>query len=72
MDVGPVFEKKVDALVALESQHFEGGALGNAEAAAEVPPASKPDLRRAWLHERWVKYQSTIANDNRDALNRWY
>lgn len=72
IDIGPVFDKKVDALMALESQHFEGGALGNAEEAAKVPPASKPELRRAWLHERWDKHQSTIANDHRDALNRWY
>jgi hypothetical protein len=72
VDVGPVFEKKVDALMALESQHFEGGALGSAEEAAKVPPASKPELRREWLRERWVKYQSAIANDHRDALNRWY
>lgn len=72
VDVGPVFEKKVDALMALESQHFEGGALGSAEEAAKVPPASKPELRREWLRERWVKYQTAIANDHRDALNRWY
>ena len=72
VDVGPVFEKKVDALMALESQHFEGGALGNAEEAAKVPPASKPELRREWLRERWVKYQTAIADDSRDALNRWY
>ena len=72
VDVGPVFDKKVDALMALESQHFEGGALGNAEEAAKVPPASKPELRREWLREKWDGYQSRIANNNRDALNRWY
>ena len=72
VDIGPVFEKKVDALMALESQHFEGGALGSAEEAAKVPPASQPDLRRQWLRERWVKYQTAAADDSRDALIRWY
>ncbi len=72
VDIGPAFEKKVDALMALESQHFEGGALGSAEEAAKVPPASQPDLRRQWLRERWVKYQTAAADDSRDALIRWY
>ena len=34
MAIDEVFEQKVDALMALESQTFEGGALGNAEEAA--------------------------------------
>ncbi len=72
VDIGPVFEEKVDALMALESQHFEGGALGSAEEMEKVPPPSKPDLRRQWLRDRWVKYQTTEANNHRDALNRWY
>lgn len=72
VDVTPVFEQKVDALMALESQHFEGGALGSAEQAAQVPPASQPELRREWLRSRWDQYQSAIAADHRDGLNRWY
>ncbi len=67
-----VFERKVDALLALESQTFEGGALGNAERAAAAPPASQPELRRAWLRERWDRRQSAEANNYRDALIRWY
>ena len=72
IDVGPVFEKKVDALMALESQTFEGGALGSAEQMAKAPPASKPELRRQWLRERWVRRQSAEAKDNRAVLQQWY
>ena len=72
VDVGPVFDKKVDALLALESQTFEGGALGSAEQAAQSPPASQPELRREWLAERWQKRQSDEADRSRAALARWY
>jgi LmbE family N-acetylglucosaminyl deacetylase len=72
VDVGSVFEQKVDALMALESQTFEGGALGSPEIEAEAPPASQPDLRRQWLHERWQRRQSSEADNYRSALNRWY
>jgi len=67
-----VFEKKVDALLALESQTFEGGALGSEEKTAEAPPASQPDLRRAWLRERWDSRQTSEANQFRNALLKWY
>lgn len=67
-----VFEKKVDALLALESQTFEGGALGSEEEAAKAPPASQPELRRAWLRERWDRRQSGEANRYRSTLLKWY
>lgn len=67
-----VFEKKVDALLALESQTFEGGALGSEEQTAAAPPASQPELRRAWLRERWVSRQSSEADLFRSALVKWY
>ena len=72
VDLDSVFEQKVDALMALESQTFEGGALGSAEKMANVPPASQPELRRDWLHERWVRRQSGEADRHRNALIRWY
>jgi len=67
-----VFELKVDALMALESQIFEGGALGSAEKMAKAPPASQPKLRRAWLHERWVRRAGGEADRFRESLIRWY
>ena len=67
-----VFEQKVDALMALESQTFEGGALGSAEEAAKVPPASLPDLRREWLREKWDRRAGDEAEKHRAALVRWY
>lgn len=70
--VDDVFEKKVDALLALESQTFEGGALGSAEKAAAAPPASQPQLRRAWLREKWDRRQGGEANKYRSSLIRWY
>lgn len=70
--IDEVFEKKVDALMALESQTFEGGALGNAERMAKVPPASQPELRRQWLRERWDRRAGSEARQYRQALNRWY
>ena len=72
VDIGSVFEKKVDALTALVSQTFEGGALGSAESMANAPPESQPELRRQWLRERWVDRQSSEAKRYRGALVKWY
>lgn len=70
--IDDVFEQKVDALMALESQTFEGGALGNAEKMAQAPPASRPDLRREWLRERWDRRAGGEADKYREALIRLY
>lgn len=70
--IDDVFEQKVDALMALESQTFEGGALGSAEIMASRPPASQPELRRQWLRERWDRRAGREAQQYRQALNRWY
>jgi hypothetical protein len=67
-----VFEQKIDALMALESQTFEGGANGTAESTNAAPPASKPELRREWLKERWVKRSKNEADRFRDSLQKWY
>ena len=72
VDIGPVFEQKVDALTALVSQTFEGGALGSAEKMAEAPPESQPELRRKWLRDRWINRQSSEARRFRNALIKWY
>jgi hypothetical protein len=70
--IDQVFERKVDALLALESQTFEGGALGSQEQMDAAPPASQPELRRAWLRERWDKRSRGEADKFRDSLTRWY
>lgn len=70
--IDDVFEQKVDALMALESQTFEGGALGSQEAMDAAPPASQPELRRAWLRERWDRRSSDEAKRFRNTLVRWY
>lgn len=68
VSIDDVFELKVDALMALESQTFEGGALGSAEQMAKAPPASQPELRRQWLHERWDRRATNEADRFRAAL----
>lgn len=70
--IDTVFELKVDALLALESQTFEGGALGSQAAMDAAPPASQPELRRNWLRERWDKRSRAEAEKFRDVLTRWY
>ncbi len=67
-----VFEDKVDALMALESQVFEGGTLGSPEFVAKIPPASQPELRRKYLHDRWVNRQGGEAKQYRGLLQQWY
>jgi LmbE family N-acetylglucosaminyl deacetylase len=72
VDVGPVFEQKVDALLALESQTFEGGALGSAEKMAQAPPASQPEARRKWLRDIWHDRQTAEAKSSLAVLSQWY
>ncbi len=72
VDIGKVFELKVDALLALESQTFEGGALGSQAQMDAAPPASQPELRRQWLREQWERRSLAEADKYRDALHRWY
>ncbi len=70
--IDDVFEQKVDALMALESQTFEGGALGSQEAMDAAPPASQPEKRREWLRTRWDRRSSDEAKRFRASLQRWY
>lgn len=67
-----IFDKKVDALTALVSQAFEGGAGGSPERMALVPPASDPPARREWLYQRWARRQGNEANKFREQLIRLY
>jgi LmbE family N-acetylglucosaminyl deacetylase len=67
-----VFDQKVDAVHELESQVYEGGANGNEAFVRGVPPASQPELRKAWLRERWESRQGGEADRYRNALAKWY
>lgn len=70
--VDEVFDQKLTAIHELESQVYEGGANGSEEFVRTVPPASAPDLRKAWLRERWERRQGAEADQHRGALLRWY
>ena len=72
VSVDDVFETKVRAVTKLESQVFDGGALGNAEKAAEAPPARMTELRIAKIRESWNRRQSGEANAYRDTLVKLY
>lgn len=69
-----VIETKFDALHELESQTYEGGALGSEEQFRLVPPASDPKARKKWFREQhyWAKRDADVANQHRDALVQWY
>ncbi len=70
--IDDVFEQKVRAIVHLESQVFEGGALGSAERAAKAPPASQPQARLAYVRKAWDRRQSRETKQYRHVLERWY
>ena len=67
--VDDVFELKVDALLALESQTFDGGINGPPPT---LPPVRDPAALRQWLRERWDSRQSGEAQRYREALAKWY
>lgn len=70
--IDDIFAKKIEALHELESQVYEGGANGSEELLAQVPPASDPAARKAWLRARWEERQGREANRYREALIQWY
>ncbi|TWU18307.1 PIG-L deacetylase family protein [Allorhodopirellula heiligendammensis] len=72
VSIDAVFETKVNAIAELESQVFDGGALGNAEIAAEAPPARMRDLRLAEVTKTWQARSGNEADSYRNALVRWY
>ena len=72
VSIDAVFETKVNAIAELESQVFDGGALGNAEIAAEAPPARMRDLRLAEVTKTWQARSGNEADSYRNGLVRWY
>lgn len=71
VSVDEVFEKKVQALDALVSQVYEGGALGTPETAASRF-ADDPVKRLEYLKQAWQQRQGGIAQRHREALVKWY
>jgi LmbE family N-acetylglucosaminyl deacetylase len=72
--IDDVIDKKFDALHELESQTYEGGALGSEEQFRLVPPANDPAARKKWFREKhyWAKRDADIANQYRTELTTWY
>ena len=69
--IDDVFEKKVHAIDALESQVYEGGALGNANTGKERFQ-NDPVRRLNRLRESWARRNGNIARKYRELLIEWY
>jgi LmbE family N-acetylglucosaminyl deacetylase len=68
VSVDDVFDQKLDAIHELASQAYEGGADGNEERYAAVPPAENVAARKAWLRARWSVRQADEAERFRAQL----
>ena len=68
--IDDVIERKVDALVLMESQFIEGGALGSADRAPKDD--TEREARRAQLREAFKRRFAGTANDCRDKLIELY
>jgi len=71
VSIDDVFDKKIDAIDALKSQVYEGGALGNPETPRKRF-AEDPVRRKKFLERSWQNRQGNIANRFRDTLVKWY
>ncbi len=71
ISIDDVFDKKVQAIDALESQVYEGGALGNPETAKQRFQ-DDPERRLARLRQSWETRHGRIAERYRDVLIEWY
>ncbi len=69
--IDDVMDKKIDILDALETQVYEGGALGSAET-PKLRFADDPVRRKNILLTSWTNRHANIANKHRDALIKWY
>jgi LmbE family N-acetylglucosaminyl deacetylase len=69
--IDDVVEKKIDAVDALVSQVYEGGAMGSEETLRQRH-AEDPVARRAWLGERRVGGNARAADRYRETLVKWY
>jgi LmbE family N-acetylglucosaminyl deacetylase len=70
VSVDPVIEKKLDALDTLESQFYEGGALGSADLIPSDP--MKQQDRRRKVRADHASRDQAIARRYRSTLADWY
>ena len=70
VSIDSVMEKKLDALDTLESQFYEGGALGSADLIPMDP--KKQAERRREVRARFAARSQAIAQRFRDKLAEWY
>lgn len=70
VSIDSVFQKKIDAVDALVSQVYEGGASGSEEYVRRVP--SDAAGRRAWAESEHAKRYRGVADKYRKSLTQWY
>jgi LmbE family N-acetylglucosaminyl deacetylase len=70
IDIDPVIEKKLAAIDMLESQFYEGGALGSAELIPTEP--QKQEERRRQVRAFHAARTQDFAKKYRDRLADWY
>lgn len=70
VSIDSVIEKKLDALDTLESQFYEGGALGSAELIPNDP--AKQQERRRQVRANHAQRFQTLAQRYRGKLAEWY
>jgi len=71
VSIDDVFEKKVQAIDALESQVYEGGALGNPDTPKQRFQ-DDPERRYPRLKDSWSRRHGNIANKHRETLIEFY
>jgi LmbE family N-acetylglucosaminyl deacetylase len=70
VSIDPVIDKKLDALATLESQFYEGGALGSADL-VPADPKKQADRRRE-VRAAHAGRSEAVARRYRDQLVAWY
>lgn len=71
VSIDDVLDEKVNALDALESQVYEGGALGNPNTRTQRF-GDDPIRRLGMLKRRWSDRHGRIADKHRESLIEWY
>ena len=70
VSIDSVIERKLDALDALESQFYEGGATGSADLMPGDPEKQK--ARRAMVRANHARRYQSVADKFRTKLGEWY